>query len=350
MAAPPFVTIAMPCLDEERYIEACLRSVRDQDYPADRLEILVADGGSTDATRGVVARLAAEDPRIVLVDNPGRLQAAGLNAAIRRARGDIVVRMDVHCEYATDFVRKCVEVLERTGADNVGGAARTRARTPFQHALCAALSSKLGVGGSAYRSGLQEGWVDTVFPGAFPRRVFEEVGLFDPAAITNEDAELNQRIQAAGGRVWLSREVVVYYYPRDSFRGLARQYFKYGSGRARTLLKHRKLLTLRPVIPTLMVLGGLLLLATAHLQPLTPWLFGAFAALTGCEAVRVGRGGGLAMVLRVWAIFPLLYVAHASGFLTGLVRYLRRPDWGEPERLPRREAPPVGRAGSAASP
>lgn len=350
MAAPPFVTIAMPCLDEERYIEACLRSVRQQDYPADRLEILVADGGSTDATRQVVARLAAEDPRIVLVDNPGRLQAAGLNAAIRRARGDVVVRMDVHCEYAPDFVRKCVEVLERTGADNVGGAARTRAHTSFQHALCAALSSKLGVGGSAYRSGLREGWVDTVFPGAFPRRVFEEVGLFDPAAITNEDAELNQRIQAAGGRVWLSREVVVHYYPRDSFRGLARQYFRYGSGRARTLLKHRRLLTLRPVIPTALVLGGLVLLATAHLQPFTPWLFGAFAALTGAEAVRVGRGGGPGMILRVWAIFPLLYVAHAGGFLAGLARYLRRPDWGEPERLPRREGAPAERAQPTVSP
>ena len=169
----PFVTIAMPCLNEMQYIEACLRSVFEQDYPPDRLEILVADGGSKDGTRELVQRFAAGDGRVVLVDNPGRLQAAGMNAAILRARGDIVVRMDVHCEYETSFVRKCVEVLERTGAENVGGAARTRARTSFQRAVSAALESPLGVGGSAYRSGLQEGFVDTVFPGAFPRRVFE---------------------------------------------------------------------------------------------------------------------------------------------------------------------------------
>jgi glycosyltransferase involved in cell wall biosynthesis len=334
----PFVSIAMPCLDEARYIEGCLRSVVAQDYPADRLEILVADGGSTDGTRERVARLAAADPRLALVDNPDRLQAPGLNAAIRRSRGDVIVRMDVHCEYAPDFVRKCVEVLERTGAYNAGGAARARARTTFQRALCAALDSPLGVGGSAYRSADREGWVDTVFPGAFPRWVFEKVGLFDAHAVTNEDAEINQRIHEAGGRVYLSREIVVHYYPRDSFPSLARQYFRYGHGRARTLLKHRALLTLRPVLPAAMVVGGVLLLATATIQRFTPLAFGAFAALTGLEAVRVGRKAGLAAIPLVWGIFPVLYVSHGLGFLAGLARYLRRPDWSPAERLPPRPA------------
>jgi glycosyltransferase involved in cell wall biosynthesis len=330
----------MPCLDEAGYIEACLRSVLAQDYPADRLEILVADGGSRDGTRDVVARLAAADPRVVLVDNPDRIQSAGLNAAIRRASGDVIVRMDVHCEYATDFVRKCVEVLQRTGASNAGGAARPRARTPFQRALCAALRSPLGVGGSAYRSPDREGWVDTVFPGAFPRRVFEEVGLFDPGAETNEDAEMNQRIHSAGGRVYLSREIVVHYYPRESLAALARQYFRYGRGRARTLLKHRHLPTVRPMLPTMMVVTGVALLATSGLQPFTPFAFGAFAAVTGVEAVRVGRREGLAAIPTVWAIFPVLYVSHAAGVTSGLLRFLARPDWGEPERLPPRPADP----------
>jgi cellulose synthase/poly-beta-1,6-N-acetylglucosamine synthase-like glycosyltransferase len=334
--ASPFVTVAMPCLNEARYIEACLRSVLAQDYPPDRMEVLVADGGSRDGTRDVVARFSARDARVILVDNPARLQAAGVNAAIRRARGEVIVRMDVHCSYAPDFLRKCVEVLARTGADNVGGAARARARTPFQRALCAALDSPLGVGGAAYRSASREGYVDTVFPGAFPRRVFERVGLFDPRAVTNEDAELNQRIIAAGGRVYLSREIVVYYYPRESFRALARQYFRYGCGRARTLIKHGRLLSLRPVIPAAMVAAGVALLATAHLQPFTPILFGAFAALSGFEAVRVGRKAGLARIPTVWAIFPLLYVAHGLGFAVGLARYLVRRDWGEAERLPAR--------------
>jgi succinoglycan biosynthesis protein ExoA len=329
------VTVAMPCLDEERFIEACVRSVLAQDYPSDRVEILVADGMSIDATREILTRLASEDPRIRVIDNPDRIQAAGMNHIIRAARGDVVVRMDVHCEYASDYVRKCVAVLEQTGADNVGGAQRARATTPFQRALCAALASPLGVGGARYRSADNEGFVDTVFLGAFRRRVFERIGMYDPRAITNEDAELNQRIVDAGGKVYLSRDIVVHYHPRGSLRALAKQYFKYGRGRARTLHKHKKLLSLRPAIPFLMVSGAAALLATSALQPLTPLAFAAYALGTGAEAVRVGRGLGLASVPLVWAIFPVLHVSHGVGFAVGLVHYgLVDRDWAaEPPHL-----------------
>ncbi|HKA89889.1 MAG TPA: glycosyltransferase family 2 protein [Haliangiales bacterium] len=334
---PPFVTVAMPSFNEERYIEVCLRSVLGQDYPADRLEVLVADGRSTDRTREIVTRIAADDARVVLVDNSQRLQAAGMNEAIRRARGDVIVRMDVHCEYAPDYVRRCVEVLERTGADNVGGAQRPRAETTFQRALCAALASPLGVGGASYRSAENEGWVDTVFLGAFRRRVFETVGLYDPVAFTNEDAELNQRIHDAGGKVYLSRDIVVHYHPRGSFGALARQYFRYGRGRARTLVKHGRFLSIRPAIPAGLVLVGAALLATSWAQPLTPVAAAAYAGLTGIEAVRVGRHAGVARIPTVWAIFPVLHVSHGVGFLAGLAEFLGRPDWSEPERLPARE-------------
>lgn len=323
----PLVSIAMPCFNEEHYIEACIASVQAQDYPAHRIEILVADGRSTDRTREVLARLAAADPRIRVIDNPERLQAAGMNRLIAEARGDLIVRMDVHCEYAPTYVRACVEVMQRTGADNVGGAQRARAHTRFQKALCAALDSPLGVGGAAYRSPEREGFVDTVFLGAFRRAVFEQVGVYDPRAITNEDAELNQRLLASGGRIYLSRDIEVHYYPRDSFRTLARQYFKYGQGRARTLLKHRTLPTVRPLIPFVLVAGGAVLLVTSPIQPVTPFAFGAYAAACAVEAVRVGRSAGWSAVPLVWAIFPTLHVSHGLGFARGLIRYLRDPDW-----------------------
>ena len=261
-AAParPFVTIAMPCLDEARFIEGCLRSVQAQTYPRDRLEVLVADGGSTDGTRDVLARLVAEDPRIRVVDNPQRIQAAGLNRAIRAARGEVLVRMDVHAEYAPDYVEKCVEALARTGADNVGGAQRCAARTSFQQAVCAALGSPLGMGGAAYRDPSREGFVDTVFLGAFRRDVFDRIGLYDEGAATNEDAEMNQRLVQSGGRIYLSRDIHVRYFPRESFAALARQYYRYGRGRARTLLKHRRVLKLRPVLPFLALVGAIALL------------------------------------------------------------------------------------------
>ncbi len=334
----PRVTIAMPAYNEEKYIEACIASVQTQDYPANLIEIIVADGRSTDRTREILAQLAATDQRIKVIDNPERLQAAGLGHIVKQATGDVIVRMDVHCEYEPDYVRMCVEVLERTGADNVGGAQRARARTPFQRAVCAALKSPLGVGGAKYRSSIAEGFVDTVFLGAFRRKVFETVGLWDPGAITNEDSELNQRILDAGGQVYLSRDIVVHYFPRTSFKMLAKQYYKYGRGRARTLLKHGTFPTLRPLLPFLMTTGAATLAAVPLLWPLAPAAYATYAVATGIEAVRAGRKLGVPAIPVVWAMFPVLHVSHGVGFAAGLFRYLRKPDWPEqPERIgPRR--------------
>ena len=333
--ALPRVTIAMPSFNEEGYIEACIRSVQAQDYPEHLIEILIADGRSTDRTREIIASLAKDDPRIRMVDNPDKLQAPGLNRLVREADGDVVVRLDVHCEYSPSYVRKCVEVLERTGAENVGGAQRAKAKTFFQRALCAALESPAGVGGAKYRSAAAEGFVDTVFLGAFRRKVFESVGLWDPAAITNEDAELNQRIIAAGGKVYLSPEIEVHYYPRDSYKRLAEQYFKYGRGRARTLLKLGGFPTLRPLIPFAMVSGAAAMVVLPPLWPMAPIATAGYLLATGAEAVRVGRKVGVSAIPMVWGIFPVLHAAHGVGFAAGLWKYLSKKDWAdEQEKLP----------------
>jgi succinoglycan biosynthesis protein ExoA len=334
----PLVSIAMPAYNEERYIEACIASVQAQDYPRDRIEILVCDGRSTDRTRDILASLAADDPRIRVIDNPARLQAAGLGLLVKHAHGDVIVRMDVHCEYAPDYVRACVETLERTGADNVGGAQRAKAKTWFQRAVCAALASPLGVGGAKYRRD-GEGFVDTVFLGAYRRKVFETVGLWDPGAITNEDSELNQRLLDSGGRIYLSRDIQVHYYPRESLETLARQYYKYGRGRARTLLKLGTFPRVSPAIPFLMVAGAATMLALPPLWPLIPAAAATYLLATGAEAVRVGRGLGARGLAAVWAVFPTIHFAHGVGFASGLWRYKRVPDWPlEPERVPARKA------------
>jgi glycosyltransferase involved in cell wall biosynthesis len=320
----PFVTIAVPCLDEVTFIEAFVRALRAQTYPRERMEVLVADGGSTDGTRQILERLSREDDRLQVVDNPMRIQAAGLNHAIRAARGDIIARMDVHADYAPDYLEKCVEVLARTGADNVGGAARCRAKGAVQRAVAAALSSPLGFGGASFRDADAEGWVDTLFPGTFRREIFDKVGLFDEGAVVNEDAELNQRILQAGGRIYQSREIVVYYYPRDSLSGLARQYFRYGQGRARTLLKHRRFVRLRPALP---FLGLVAWIATAIVAP--GLAMGGAVAYAAATAVEAGRRAGRqhAPVILTWFALPTMHLSHAIGFGTGLLRFLLKPNW-----------------------
>jgi succinoglycan biosynthesis protein ExoA len=335
----PLVTIAIPCFNEERHIEACLNDVFAQDYPAESIEVLVGDGMSTDRTREILAGIAAKRPKQVrVIDNPKRLQAAAMNEMLRESRGDVIIRMDVHARYAVDYVSQCIAVLEETGADNVGGAQRAVPETWFQKALCGALESPLGVGGAQYRSAEAEGPVDTVFLGAFRRKIFDKVGGYDPNAITNEDAELNQRILRSGGSVFLSKKIVVHYFPRDSFRSLSRQYFKYGKGRARTLLKHRTFPTPRPAIPFFMVAGGVALLLSKKLRPLAPVAFGLYGAATIVEAIRVTRKRGLHLAPIAAAIFPVLHVSHGVGFGVGLVQYAISPDWSEEnERVPPRE-------------
>jgi glycosyltransferase involved in cell wall biosynthesis len=325
----PHVTVAIPCLNEERYIEACIDDVLAQDYPAEQLEVLVGDGMSTDRTRDILAAIADRNPRVRVIDNPRRVQAAAMNAMIAESRGEIVVRMDVHARYAKDYVSRCVEVLEETGAENVGGAQRAKPETWFQRAVCAALDSPLAVGGARYRDSEAEGFVDTVFLGAFRKRVFDLVGVYDPNAVTNEDAELNQRILRAGKRVYLSKKIIVHYYPRESFRTLAKQYFKYGKGRARTLLKHKSFPTPRPAIPFLMVAGGAAMLTVPGLRRFAPIAFGAYGAAVVVEAARVSARHGALLAPAVAAIFPVLHVSHGIGFGVGLVTYALRPDWDQ---------------------
>ena len=330
----PMVTLVMPSYNEEAHIEACLRTLLGQDYRADRMEVLVADGGSADKTREIVAKIAAADPRVQLLDNSAhRIQSYGMNLAIKESSGEFILITDVHAEYAHDYVSKLVEVFTTTGADAAGGAQRAKANTPFQRALCAALDSPLGVGGALYRSATKEGWVDTVFPGAFRRKILEKVGLYDVKAVTNEDAELFQRILESGGRVYLSPKVVVHYYPRRNLRLFAKQYFKYGDGRARTLLLHRRLPVLRPVIPCLGLVSAIVLLAVPALRFLFPWALGIYLLATLVEAIRVGRRAGPLAIPTVWIIFPTMHISHALGMLIGLFKYTIKPKAPEIERI-----------------
>jgi succinoglycan biosynthesis protein ExoA len=341
----PLVSVVMPVRNEEAHIGRTVAAVLAQDYPADRLEVLVADGRSADGTRDVLAHLAARDGRLKVIDNPGRIVATGLNAAIRQSRGEIVVRVDGHTEIEAGYVRACAEALSRTGADNVGGRMTAVGSGAFGRAVAAATSSQFGVGGARFHYSDREEWVDTVYLGAWRREIFDRIGGFDEELVRDQDDEFNYRLRAAGGRILLSPAVRSRYTVRGTPRSLFRQYFQYGFWKVRVLQKHPRQMRLRQFVPPLFVLA---LIATSALALAFPAVQAASLSVLGLAAIYLLADAAAAVVetrrqgaspALLALVFPILHVAYGAGFLVGLVRFVGR--WGGGETTP--AAHPVAR-------
>ena len=247
-----FVTIVMPSLNEERAIAASIMSVLPQQDCGFELELIVVDGGSDDATRGIVSFLAKADPRIRLIHNPARTQAAGVNLAARVAdpRSTVLVRADCHARYPSDFVTICVESLRSAGAASVVVPMRTVGSTCIENAISAAQNSTLGNGGAAHRqsTGLSER-VAHGHHAAFDRRIFLELGGYDEGFVANEDAEYDMRLVDSGRVIWMARGAMIDYSPRSDLVSLGRQYFRNGIGRVSTSAKSGNRLGLRQLLP-----------------------------------------------------------------------------------------------------
>jgi glycosyltransferase involved in cell wall biosynthesis len=327
----PFVTVVMPVRNEADCIERSLGAVFAQDYPPERMEVIVADGMSTDGTREIVERWARCQPGLALVDNPGGIVPTGMNAALARARGDIVVRVDGHCEIAPDYVSRCVGHLETPGVDGVGGPVETVGKTPTARAIALAMSSRFGVGDSAFRTVRETTELaDTVpFP-AYPRALIEWAGPYDEELVRNQDDEYNYRLRKLGARLLLAQDVKSVYYSRSSFRSLACQYFQYGLWKVRVLQKHPRQMRWRQFAPPLFaaaVLGGL------TFAPFSRWGRLGLIALSVLYALAMMLGSLGAARRGGWRLLPLLppafatlHFAYGSGFLAGLCRFWNR--WG----------------------
>jgi succinoglycan biosynthesis protein ExoA len=222
---PPFVTVIVPCLDERSWVGSCLDSILASDYPAARMEVVVADGMSRDGTRGIIESYAARDRRVRLIDNPERITPVALNRAVDAARGEIIMCMGAHAEVAPEYLRRAVAYLESTGADNVGGAMRTVARDsgPFAEPIRIVLTHPLGVGNSRFRTGSERPrWVDTVFGGCWRRQVFERIGKFNEKLVRSQDMEFNVRLRRAGGKILLAPDLEARYYARATLGAFCR--------------------------------------------------------------------------------------------------------------------------------
>ena len=333
MTALPRVTVVLPVRNEGAFIERSAGAVLAQDYPPERIEVFVADGGSTDGTRAALHEMQARHPNLHVVDNPGGIVPTGLNAAIRRASGDVIVRVDGHTIVARDYVRECVSALERSRAEAVGGRMEADGESPFGQAVAMATSSPFGVGNARFHYAGSEQFVDTVYLGAWRRQVFERFGGFDEELVRNQDDEFNSRIRAGGGRVFLTPRIRSRYYARSTPRSLWRQYFQYGLWKVRVMQKHPSQMQSRQFVPATFVATLTALAAAAPVLAPARRGLAAVALLYGganlaAAAAVFARTRRPADLPRIAAVFAILHVAYGAGFLAGLARFIGH--WGSP--------------------
>lgn len=321
----PFVTIIMPIRNEAIYIARSLESILKQDYPPYKIEIIIVDGMSTDDTRRVIwntvdaYQLAL--PAISILDNPAKIVPTALNIGLQHAQGNVIIRVDGHCEIAHDYVQRCVEILQATDANCVGGPMTTTGETPIARAIALAQSSFFGVGGVAFRTGRREpGYVDTLAFGAYRRETFNWVGMFDEELVRNQDDEFNFRLTQAGGKIWLDPSIKSTYFSRATLRGLWRQYYQYGFFKVRIIQKHGRVPSWRHLVPGSFVLGILGTIFLALLTKNRRWLgfvVGPYAIVNILAAIWTARHNWSTLPL-LPLIFFILHAAYGVGFLHGL--------------------------------
>ena len=318
---PRLLSVIAPCRNEAAFIDAFCDSVLRQQLPTGwRMEVLIADGESDDGTRERLQQRCARDGRLVCVDNPGRIVSTGLNACIARAQGTVIARLDIHTVFAPDYLARCIETLERSGADNVGGPWVAQGTGPMGEAIAAAFQCRWVVGGARSRDQAYEGAVDTVYLGCWRREAFARFGLFDEALVRNQDDEHNLRLRRGGGRVWQSGTIRSVYHPRDSLRHLYAQQQQYGYWRPFVVRKHGQPGSLRQLVPALFVAAlGL----AALLLSWMPWptiallaLYGLYLLLASMAAAR--SAGAWHTLWRLPAVIAAFHLGYGWGTWQGL--------------------------------
>lgn len=335
MDASPQVkaTIVTACRNEFGHIAAFLDSLLAQDMRGISWEAIIADGMSSDGTRAVLNEYSSHHPQLRVIDNPQRIVSTGLNAAIRAARGEFILRMDAHTSFAPTYCRTCLETLERTGAENVGGPARTKASGSQARAVAAAYHSPFSTGGSQFHNVEFEGWVDTVPYGCWRKSTLERIGLFDETLVRNQDDELNLRIVRAGGRIWQNPAIISWYSPRPTLWALFQQYFQYGFWKVAVVRKHRMPASWRHLVPVIFVLANLLLAGATAVTAIESsrwfglcaglWLaaVGSYIFVCFLASFQSAARHGWNTLPYLPAAFATYHLSYGVGFLLGLIRF-----------------------------
>jgi cellulose synthase/poly-beta-1,6-N-acetylglucosamine synthase-like glycosyltransferase len=324
----PFVTAVIPCRNEERFIARCLESIVAMDYPPDRIEVLVVDGMSEDRTRDIVNDCVRRYPRIRLLDNPRRILASAWNVGIRHARGDVIVALNAHTLFESDYIATCVHYLGRyPEADYVGGIVRTLPQedTPVGRAVALVLSHPFGVGGSRFRTGAKAPvWSDTAAFGGYRREVFDEVGLFNEELVRSQDMELHLRLKKAGKRTLLVPAMVGNYYTRTRVPHFLRYCYINGFWLTYPLRFTATMFSLRHSVPMLFVASLVASLLAGSVSPEARWVALAIGGAYVVTNLAVSAAAAIstrtpAHLLLLPVVFASLHVLYGVGSLAGLV-------------------------------
>ena len=321
------ISIIAPMLNEAPHIEHFIADVAAQDFTG-KVEVLVADGGSTDGSVQLLQNAAGRAGLdLTVLPNPAGWVSHGLNACIRGATGDLLVRLDCHSRYPRDYLRLCARTAEESDALVVGGIVVPEGRTSTERAVAAAMDSPFGgIGWMQHRAEAARQESDVITYGAFLPEAFQRVGLFDESLLRNQDDEFTLRIRRAGGRLLLDSRIKVGYTPRGSYRGVFRQYFQYGFWKVRVMRKHRRVLSGRSLVPPAFVTSLAVLLPAAFFTEIADAVllielaaYAGGALLFGLRSLRA-RGEPLRLLPRVLAVYPTFHVAYGLGLLWGLLR------------------------------
>ncbi len=326
MLKNPKVSIVMPILNEEKYIAKCIDSILQQDYPKDDLELILVDGCSVDNTQKIINDYMEKYDFIKLYENAKKTVQYALNIGIREARGEYIVRMDAHAEYADDYVSKCVEYLEKTDAVNVGGPMVSRGKNPIQKVVAAAYHSEFALGGGKFHREDFQGYADTVFLGAFKKDYLLKIGLYDERLPRSEDDDLNFRINENGGKVYITPEIKSVYYPRDNYVSLFWQYYEYGLWKVAVVKKHRRPARISHLIPMLfvafiLIFSILSLFSKAALCILLSVL-ALYAALDAYFSFRSKYVSSFLDKLRLMYVHFILHISYGIGFWVGIFKFM----------------------------
>jgi glycosyltransferase involved in cell wall biosynthesis len=310
----PAISVILPVLNEESHLEGAVLSVLSQDYRGP-LEIILALGPSRDRTNEIAAKLASQDNRVKLLDSPTGKTAAGLNLALAASKSPVVVRVDGHAQIPNNYISLIVDILNKTGAVNVGGVMAAVGTTAFERAVAGAMRSPLGVGASRFHTGGEAGEVDTVYLGAFRREALVAIGGFDERFTRAQDWELNFRLRENGGVIYFDPRLHVTYRPRSSVGALAKQYFEYGRWRRVVSRRHSGTINYRYLAPPFALLGfsvslvlGVLLSSIFFIPALVYLLFVVLASL------KISTSVGEYLLLLV--VIPTMHFAWGAGFIS----------------------------------